>query len=71
MKRMMKLILCFCCVLALAGCQKQDNNTNNDENTDKTPVVVEPKKTSITLSFAGDVTLGNYVGQGYSGSFNH
>ncbi len=27
-------------------------------------------KVSITLSFIGDITLGNYAGQGYSGSFN-
>ena len=72
MKKVLKLMLCLACVLSLTACQKEmenkDNNTNN-ENQD--PVVVEPVKTSITLSFAGDVTLGNYVGQGYSGSFNH
>ena len=72
MKTILKLMLCFACVLSLSACQKQDeNNKNETNNENKEPIVVEPKKTSITLSFAGDVTLGNYVGQGYSGSFNH
>lgn len=74
MKKIVKVALVVCCVLALVGCQKQENNVNNEDiadNIDTAPEVVEPVKTSITLSFAGDVTLGNYVGQGYSGSFNH
>ncbi len=72
MKTILKLMLCFACVLSLSACQKQQENNNNETNNEnKDPVIVEPKKTSITLSFAGDVTLGNYVGQGYSGSFNH
>lgn len=76
MKTILKLLLCFACVLSLSACQKQEENninneTNNESNNENNNVVVEPKKTSITLSFAGDVTLGNYVGQGYSGSFNH
>ena len=31
----------------------------------------EPIKQSITLSFAGDVTMGNYIGSIGGGTFDH
>ncbi len=71
MKKLFKIMLCFACVLSLSACKNEEENNNNTNNENQDPIVVEPVKTSITLSFAGDVTLGNYVGQGYSGSFNH
>ena len=68
---MKKLILCF--ILALL-CACSNNEMKEEIQKPNTPIIEEekePVKTSITLSFAGDVTLGNYVGQGYDGSFNH
>lgn len=48
-----------------------DENENEWDTTtepESTPVP-EPQEIQITISAAGDVTLGNYYGQGYSGSF--
>lgn len=52
----------------LSGCSNKNNKYIEDDNL-ITEVPVEKK--SITLSFAGDVTLGNYYGSSYYGTFDH
>ena len=46
---------------------KMDKPEQQDEISDEEPQ--QPLETSITISAAGDVTLGNYLGQDYSYSF--
>ena len=71
---MKKGIQCFLSLLmisTLIACQSQE--VKKEEPVEEEQVeVVEPEvvKQSLTLSFIGDVTLGNYAGQGYSGSFD-
>lgn len=56
----------------LAGCQptKNKETVKQDEQNKQAVKEKEVEKTSITLSFVGDVTLGNYAGQGYDESFD-
>lgn len=72
MNKIGKIILSFMLSLTLFGCQKDnDKEEKKQENQiEKQEEKQEIKKTSITLSFVGDITLGNYAGQGYSGSFD-
>lgn len=71
MKKVGQYILSVMMIFLLVACQQQepqDNGSKEKEVTQKTEPQVQ--KTSITLSFVGDITLGNYAGQGYSGSFD-
>lgn len=75
MKKILKIMLVMILLFPLAGCQTaSDGEESKSENPKQEEPIVEKepevKKTSITLSFVGDVTLGNYAGQGYSGSFD-
>ncbi|MBS5787498.1 MAG: CapA family protein, partial [Clostridioides difficile] len=55
-KRIRLLLLATIFSLILVGCNK-----NSKDHVEK-DVVQEKKQTSITLSFAGDVTMGNDMG---------
>lgn len=70
MKKILKIMLSMMLLFPLTGCQ----NASDGEKPKPTEPIEEKepeiKKTSITLSFVGDVTLGNYAGQSYSGSFD-
>ena len=72
MNKIGKIILSLMLSLSLFGCQKEGGKEekNQDNQIEKQEKNEEIKKTSITLSFVGDITLGNYAGQGYSGSFD-
>lgn len=67
-----KILLAFMLALSLAGCQKNEEKKEVQKapQEEKQEEKKEPVKQSITLSFVGDITLGNYAGQGYSGSFD-
>jgi poly-gamma-glutamate synthesis protein (capsule biosynthesis protein) len=57
--------------LLLSGCSQGKVNEESNDSQEMTQVEEkEVEKKSITISFAGDMTFGNYVGQGYDGSFN-
>ncbi len=68
-KKITKILIILSLTIVM-GCssKKEEENINKEEAV--TEETKEVEKTSITLSFAGDITLGNYVGQGYDGSFN-
>lgn len=70
MKKILQAILSMVMVLTLMACQNQKETV--EKTPEETVETKEPevKKTTITLSFVGDITLGNYAGQGYSGSFD-
>lgn len=72
MKRFKQIFLCFSLLIVLFGCQKpvEDKSKEEPKKEVEEPKVPEVVKTSLTLSFVGDITLGNYAGQGYSGSFD-
>ena len=53
--------------LILCGCAVKNVEPQEDE---EVPVVPTVEKTSITLSFVGDITLGNFAGMSYSRSFD-
>ncbi|MGO0882972.1 CapA family protein [Clostridioides difficile] len=77
----MKNKLAYICIISIllfvVGCSNNSNNENNikkDSNNNQNQVEEqkkEPIKKDITISFAGDVTMGNYKGSSYYGSFNH
>lgn len=78
MKKLAYLLLTL--VLILSGCGGKDSTTDADikDKDDKDETTVELEDTveepvveviDITISAAGDVTLGNYHGQGYDNSF--
>ena len=60
--------------LSLVGCGIESTN-NNEASKDSNTVDSDSKETtkpvSITLSIAGDVTLGNYHGASYYATFDH
>lgn len=73
MNKLLKLILVLCIGFLIIGCSVGEEEVNTEtENQQQEEKEEEQKieKVSLTMSFVGDVTLGNYVGQGYSGSFN-
>lgn len=72
MSKILKYLLSLTMIFLLVGCAyKEDNHVEKEEDkTEETIKEPEIEKTSITLSFVGDITLGNYAGQGYDGSFN-
>ncbi len=69
---MICLIPCLLIIIAVVWkVIPQDNNTKVETTNEiKKEEKKKIQKTSITLSFAGDITMGNYVGQGNSGTFN-
>ena len=70
MKKRVQYFLALTTILMMTACQSQQQTSQVDE--EKQVEIQEPevKKTEITLSFVGDITLGNYIGQGYEGSFD-
>ncbi|MCB5942850.1 CapA family protein, partial [bacterium 210820-DFI.6.52] len=42
-----------------------------NEQSKKVDEVTEVKKESITINFVGDITMGNYKGASYYGSFDN
>ncbi|GAA0864350.1 CapA family protein [Paraclostridium tenue] len=51
---------------------QKSNHKITEENNKKNEVIENKvKKESVTISFAGDVTMGNYKGASYYGSFDH
>ncbi len=76
LNKVLKVILSLSMCIILWGCS-QDNHDKvenkeetNDKQEEKKEEVKKPEKVSLTLSFVGDLTFGNYAGQGYSGSFD-
>ena len=62
-------LLCSILILltiGLVGC-----TPNNNEVEEKEEVKADPVKKSITISFAGDVTMGNYIGSTGVGTFDY
>ncbi len=71
--KIFKLLLCIGLLISLSACQKPEEETDKTNTTTKNEEKLEsktPEKTSITLSFAGDITMGNYARQPMSGSFD-
>ena len=66
----MKKIIILLLVFVLCGCSVSSNQQQENTDVSNTPVVDEVEKTSITLSFVGDITLGNFKGMSYSRSFD-
>ena len=65
--KLLKGIVCTMLIIA-TGCSTQKEEKKKKTTPKKeTPIVT---KTDITLSFVGDLTLGNYAGQSYEGSFD-
>ncbi len=76
----MKNKLIYICIMSLllfvVGCS---NNPNKESTIKKTLRITKAKlkkkkrtcEKDITISFAGDVTMGNYKGSSYYGSFDH
>lgn len=56
--------------ILLAEEKMAEEKTAEEETTEASrESAVEPEQISITISAAGDVTMGNYIGQGYENSF--
>ena len=70
MKKGIQYLLVICFTLMLIGCQSEKPQVTQNEEEKVETKEPEVKKTEITLSFVGDITLGNYAGQGYDGSFD-
>ena len=67
MKRFIQLSLCALLVL-MTGCQTEKKKETQAPK--KKEKVTQVEKTDVTMSFIGDLTLGNYAGQAYAGSFD-
>lgn len=67
MNRLLKSIVCLMLVISVGCTQKEEKKKKTSSPKKETPVVT---KTDVTLSFVGDLTLGNYAGQSYEGSFD-
>lgn len=77
----MKNKLVYICIMSLllfvVGCsnnQNKESTIKKDSKNNQSQVKEEkrePVKKDITISFAGDVTMGNYKGSSYYGSFDH
>lgn len=70
-----KILASLLALVLVVGCIayyniNKSSNKETEEIVEEEEVEEEVESVSITLSFAGDITLGNYVGQGYTGSFN-
>ncbi len=70
MKKRVQYFLALTTILMMTACQSQQQTSQVDEEKQVETQEPEVKKTEITLSFVGDITLGNYIGQGYEGSFD-
>ena len=73
MKKFLKLILVLTMSISMIGCSVGEEEVENEDQENTEEVVEEEEKietVTLTLSFVGDITLGNYAGQGYSGSFD-
>lgn len=74
-----RLIILLAIVCILIGSlffitEKLTSKIDNSSNVNQDEAVIEEKpieKRSITISFAGDVTMGNYKGSAYSGTFDN
>ena len=65
-KRMKYVILLLTVTIFFPGCSKERVQEEKYVEEEK-----EPTRQSITLSFAGDVTMGNYIGSIGEGTFDH
>lgn len=67
----MKKLLLLLVAISLWGCSSTPSQTNNDiqEDTPKEEIK-QVEKTTITLNFVGDITLGNFAGMSYDRSFD-
>ncbi|MCD7892916.1 MAG: CapA family protein [Erysipelotrichaceae bacterium] len=74
MGKFWKIFITLTMMICLCACSSQKDEESNDEIDEVVETneeeIEEGVSTSITLTFVGDITLGNYVGQGYDGSFN-
>ena len=67
MNKSLKGFVCALLVLSTGCAQEEKKETPKKKKKEETPQVT---KTDITMSFVGDMTLGNYAGQTYDGSFD-
>ena len=67
MNKFLKGFVCALLVLSTGCAQEEKKETPKKKKKEETPQVT---KTDITMSFVGDMTLGNYAGQTYDGSFD-
>lgn len=64
------------CMFLFAGCGKKEDNKKIEETIPTVELDLQDynegkeEEISITISATGDVTMGNYIGQGYANSFN-
>ncbi len=75
LNKLLKIVLSLIMCSMLFACHnnndaKKETNTQQNENKKKQEEIKKPEKITLTLSFVGDLTFGNYAGQGYSGSFD-
>lgn len=69
MKKGINVFISLCCMMMLIGCQVGEEKEETKDPVQE-PIVQQKEKVSLTLSFVGDITLGNYAGQGYDGTFD-
>lgn len=69
MNKFLKGFVCALLVLS-TGCAKEEKKETPKKTKKKTEETAQVTHTDITMSFVGDMTLGNYAGQAYDGSFD-
>lgn len=69
MNKFLKGFVCALLVLS-TGCAKEEKKETPKKTKKKTEKTAQITNTDITMSFVGDMTLGNYAGQAYDGSFD-
>lgn len=74
LSKKVKLIASTLCILAiisvLGGCSNKNLVVKENSQVKETEIK-EPVVKDITISFAGDVTMGNYIGSSGYGTFDH
>lgn len=73
LEKILKAILAITMIFSVVGCSSNPKETTEQKQTEQKETkeeVKKPEKIKLTLSFIGDLTLGNYAGQGYGGSFD-
>lgn len=65
-----KIIMILMFAFVMSGCSQSSVDKEPIEETKQPVSNKEPVQSDITLSFAGDITMGNYAGQSYAGSFD-
>ena len=69
MNKFLKGFVCALLVLS-TGCAQEEKKETPKKTKKKTDETAQVTHTDITMSFVGDITLGNYAGQPYDGSFD-